>query len=250
MLQLDKMQVETALFFETVEQIYQRVFRTLKPRTPLPRVTIRFRPYANANSRIRLENGELRVDISDLLKSAPAPIQEALAYILISKLYRRPAPENIAARYRRYLNRGDVRRTVHLVKRERGRKAYLAPRGRVYDLCALFEELNFRYFHGLMARPELGWSPRASRTTLGHYDPSHHVIVLSKLLDCENAPELAVKYVMFHEMLHLRFPTEHRGSRRCIHTREFKLAERQFADYKRAIAELKRFVDRAGDAGS
>lgn len=239
------MQVETALFFETVEQIYERVFRTLKPRTPPPRVSIRFRPYANANSRIRLDNGDLRVDISDLLQNAPAPIQEALAYILISKLYRKPTPESIAARYRRYLNRADVRRTLHLVKQERGRKAYLDPHGRVYDLCIIFEELNFQYFHGLMARPELGWSLRPSRTTLGHYDPSHHVIVLTNLLDSPKAPELLVKYVMFHEMLHLRFPTQHRGARRCVHTREFKLAEREFQDYRRAIAELRRFVDGA-----
>ena len=239
------MQVESALFFETVEQIYERVFRTLKPRTPLPRVSIRFRPYANANSRIRLENGDLRVDISDLLKNAPAPIQEALAFILLSKLYRKPTPDNIAARYRRYLNRAEVRRTLDLVKQERGRKDYLDPRGRVYDLCAIFEELNFQYFHGLMARPELGWSLRPSRTTLGHYDPSHHVIVLTNLLDCPEAPELLVKYVMFHEMLHLRFPTRHRGARRCVHTREFKVAEREFQDYQQALVELRRFVERS-----
>src|SRR6185437_2009934 len=127
MLQLVKMQVETALFFETVEQIYQRVFRTLKPRTPLPEITVRFRKYANANSRIRLEDGQLMVDISDLLEGAPAPIQEALALILISKLFRRSLDGNVVARYRRYLNRADVRRTLHLVKQERGRKSFLNP---------------------------------------------------------------------------------------------------------------------------
>jgi hypothetical protein len=237
--------VETALFFETAEQIYERVFRTLKPRTPVPRITIRFRKYANANSRIRLADGHLRVDISDLLESAPAPIQEALAFILISKLYRKIPASGIVARYRRYLNRGDVRRTLHLVKQERGRKAYRDPRGRVHDLCALFEDLNLQYFHGLMARPELGWSLRPSRTTLGHYDPSHHVIVLTCLLDSELAPELLVKYVLFHEMLHLKYPTEHRGARRCVHTPEFKKAEREFSDYKKAVAEIRRFVGRA-----
>ncbi|HEX3682255.1 MAG TPA: SprT-like domain-containing protein [Bryobacteraceae bacterium] len=242
------MQVETALFFETVEQIYERVFRTLKPRTPVPRITVQFRKYANANSRIRLHNGQLHADISDLLEGAPAPIQEALAVILISKLYRKIPAAAIVARYRRYLNRGDVRRTLHLAKQERGRKAYRDPRGRVYDLCAIFEELNFQYFHGLMARPELGWSVRPSRTTLGHYDPSHHVIVLTALLDSEKAPELLVKYVMFHEMLHLRFPTEHRGARRCVHTKDFKRAEREFQEYKKAIAEMKRFVNSAGTA--
>jgi hypothetical protein len=236
------MQVETALFFETVEQIYERVFRAVKPRTPVPRITIRYRKYANANSRIRLQDDHLHADISDLLQDAPAPIQEALAFILISKLYRKPTPPAIAARYRRYLNRGDVRHTLYSAKKERGRKSYRDPRGQAHDLCAIFEELNFQYFHGLMARPELGWSLRPSQTTLGHYDPSHHVIVLSVLLDSTDAPELLVKYVMFHEMLHLRFPTEHRGARRCVHTKAFKAAEREFQDYTKAIIEMKRFV--------
>ncbi len=243
MLQLVKMQVETALFFESVEQIYQRIFRALKPRTPLPEVTIRFRKYANANSRIRLEHGHLKVDISDLLEGAPAPIQEALASILISKLFRKELDGNILSRYRRYLNRADIRGTLHLVKQQRGRKAFLDPKGRFYDLEEIFEQLNFRYFHGLMARPRLGWSLRPSRTTLGHYDPSHNVIVLTNLLDSAKASELIVNYILFHEMLHLRFPTEHRGPRRCVHTSDFKKAEKGFEEYKKAKAELRRFVE-------
>lgn len=239
------MQVETALLIETVEQIYERVFRAIRPRTVVPRIEIRFRQYANANSRIRLEDGHLRVSLCDLLESAPAPIQEALAYILISKLYRKAPPPNIMARYRRYLNRADVRRTLHLVQKERGRKTYRPPRGRVYDLSVIFEDLNFEYFNGLMARPELGWSIRPSRTTLGHYDPFHHVIVLTNLFDSENVPELLLRYVMFHEMLHLRYPTEHRGARRCVHTKEFKHAEKAFRDYKQALVEMRRFVNGA-----
>jgi predicted metal-dependent hydrolase len=243
------MPVETALFFESVEQIYARVFRTLKPRTPVPPVAIHFRGYANANSRIRLEKGQLRVDISDLLETAPAPIHEALASILIAKLFAKAPDKACLACYRRYLNRADIRRTLHSSIRERGRKAYLEAGGRVYNLRTLFEELNFEYFHGLTAQPQLGWSVRPSRTTLGHYDPSHHVIVLSRLLDSEEAPVLIVKFVLFHEMLHLRYPTEHRGSRRCVHTREFKQAERVFAQYKQAKDELRRFVELAARRG-
>jgi hypothetical protein len=243
LLQLRKVRVETALFFETIEQIYERVFNSLKPRTPLPEVSIHFRKYANANSRIRLENGHLKVDISDLLEGAPAPIQEALAFILISKLFRQELDRGILARYRRYLNRADVRRTLHLVKQERGRKALLDPKGGFYNLEELFEDLNFKYFHGLMARPRLGWSRRPSRTTLGHYDPPHNTIVLTNLLDSEEAPELVVRYILFHEMLHLRHPTENRGARRCVHTREFKNAEKMFEQYEEARAALKRFLE-------
>jgi hypothetical protein len=240
------MQVETALFFESVEQIYARVFRTLKPRTELPEIEVRFRRYANANSRIRLEKGRLAVDISDLLQEAPAPIHEALASILISKLFRK-IPENTAlARYRHYLNRADMRRRLQTVKQERGRKAIGDPKGRYYDLCAIFENLNLQYFHGLMARPQLGWSLRPSRTTLGHYDPSHNVIVLTRSFDHESVPELLVRFVMFHEMLHLRYPTEHRGARRCVHTKGFKEAERRFEGYGEAKLALKAFAEQGG----
>jgi hypothetical protein len=243
MVQSGTMQVETALFFETVEQIYQRVFRTLKPRTPVPHIIVRFRKYANANSRIRLQDGRLEVHISDLLEGAPAPIQEALASILISKLFRKAPDEAALARYRRYLNRADVRRTLHLVKQARGWKSFRPAKGCFYDLAEIFEELNYQYFNGLMAQPELGWSARPSRTTLGHYDPSHNVIVLTALLDSKTAPKIVVKFVMFHEMLHLKVPTQHNGSRRCVHTKEFKEAERALENYEEAKRELKRFLE-------
>jgi hypothetical protein len=104
----------------------------------------------------------------------------------------------------------------------------------------MFEELNFRYFHGLMARPLVGWSSQASRTLLGHYDSSHNAIVLSRILDRPEVPRLAVEYVLFHEMLHLRHPVEHHGARRCVHTQTFKNAERQFENLREAKAFLRR----------
>jgi SprT-like family protein len=231
--------------FETVKGIYARVFRAMKPRTPLPEITVRFRQYANANSRIRLQDGHLTVDISDLLEYAPNPVQEALALILLAKLFRRNPDRGTLSLYRRYLNRAEVRRTLHAIKQQRGRKIILEPCGETYNLCQIFEELNLQYFNGLMARPRLGWSIRGSRSVLGHYDPSHHTIVITNLLDSREVPELAVRYVLFHEMLHLRFPIQHRGVKRCVHTREFKNAEKMFEDYKEAQRQLEIFVERA-----
>jgi len=233
------MALESLILFETPREIFERVFRELKPRTATPAVSVEFCRFANANSFIRLEEGRLRARITDVLEGAPALILEALAHILLGKLYRRETPRAYQERYRRYLNRKDMRRTLHLVRQTRGRKQILAPRGRVYDLERIFEDLNFRYFHGLMARPALGWSLRPSRTTLGHYDASHNAIVLSAILDREKAPRLAVEYVLFHEMLHLRFPVDHRGARRCVHTPEFKAAEKQFEGYEQAKQMLR-----------
>jgi hypothetical protein len=237
---LNEVALESLILFETPEQIFIRVFRELKPRTAPPAVSVEFCAFANANSFIRLAEGRLQVRITDVLEGAPALIIESLAHILLGKLYRKETPSTYNERYRRYLNRKDMRRTLHLVRQTRGRKRILPPQGRVYDLDRLFEDLNFRYFHGLMAQPALGWGIRASRTTLGHYDASHNAIVLSTILDREKVPPLAVEYVLFHEMLHLRFPVDHRGARRCVHTPEFKEAEKQFEGYREAKEMLKR----------
>lgn len=232
------MQVESTLFFETPEEIFTRVFRTVKPRTPLPECRVHFRKFANANSSIRLQNGEICVKITDLLEGAPAPILEALAHILLSKLYRKPVPAVYNQRYRLYLNRRDMRRSLHLLRQIRGRKFISGAQGTRYNLAEIFEELNAKHFNGLLARPELGWSRRPSRTTLGHYDPSHNAIILSSIMDRPEVPRLAVEYVMFHEMLHLRYPVDHRGARRCVHTHEFRCAEKEFP----ALEEAKRIL--------
>jgi hypothetical protein len=243
-------------------EIYAEVFRRLRPRTPLPRIQVEFRRYANANAQVRYSaaarrqesgvrsqerpstepGGVLLVRLADTLEGAPEDVLEALAEILLCKLFRRPPPAGSGDRYRRYLNRRDVRRSLDLVRQIRGRKRIGPSQGRSFDLEQIFEELNFRYFFGLMARPRIGWSPQASRTMLGHYDPSHNAIVLSRILDSPEIPKLAVEYVLFHEMLHLRHPAEHIAGRRCVHTKAFKEAEKQFENLKQAKAVLRRLV--------
>jgi hypothetical protein len=222
------------------EQIFARVFREMRPRTPLPSIHVKFRKYANANAQVHLREGMLEVRLADTLAGAPDSVMEALAEILLSKLFRRPVPGTSNDRYRRYMNRRDVRRNLDLVRQIRGRKRVEHPQGHTYNLEEMFEDLNFRYFHGLMARPVLGWSPNASRTMLGHYDPPHNAIVLSRILDRPVTPRVAVEYVLFHEMLHLVHPAEHNGARRCVHTKEFKEAEKQFEHLREAKAILKK----------
>lgn len=223
----------------TPQEIYAEVFREMRPRTPMPLIHVKFLRYANASAKIKLEDGVLEVRIADTLAGAPDLVMQALAEILLSKLFRRPVPAHSNERYRRYLNRRDVRRSLDLVRQIRGRKQVEDAQGRHYNLDRIFEELNFQYFHGLMARPRLGWSPNASRTMLGHYDPSHNAIVLSRILDRPQTPRVAVEYVLFHEMLHLRYPAEHRGARRCVHTKSFKEAEKQFEKWSEAQEALR-----------
>lgn len=232
--------LQSSLFFEQPAEIYTRVFRTLKPRTPVPDLHIEYCRFANADSFIRLENGRLHVRISDMLEGAPAPVTEALAYILLGKLYRKPVPRVYSHRYRLYLNRRDVRRQAHLVRQIRGRKYVSGPQGEHQNLETIFEELNGQFFDSMLGRPQLGWSRGSSRRMLGHYDPSHNAIIISRIFDRPGPDNLPLRYVMFHEMLHLRYPVEHGGTRRCVHTKEFKEAEKKFPQFKEAKEMLKR----------
>jgi len=237
---LDLTGLQSSLFFESPEEIYARVFRELKPRTATPNLRIEFCRFANADSFISLKDGLLLVRISDLLAGAPAPVVEALAHILLGKLYRKPIAAIYTHRYRLYLNRRDVRRQAHLVKQIRGRKFLSGPKGEFFDLEQIFERLNTQFFDGLLGRPQLGWSRGASRSMLGHFDPSHNAIIISRIFDKKDAPELALNYVMYHEMLHLRYPVDHTGARRRVHTREFRETEKKFPQLMEAKELLKR----------
>ncbi|MBL8229193.1 MAG: M48 family metallopeptidase [Bryobacterales bacterium] len=219
---------------ETQGELYARIFRELRPRSPLPAIEVSFRHFANVNSFIELKQGRLIVRISDILTGAPAEVHEALAWILLGKLLRKSVSRSHANRYRRFLNRKDVVAMVERVRRRRGRKHLLPPQGKHYDLSEIFGELNLRFFWGLMAPPTLGWSAKPSYSVLGHYDSAHHSITLSSLLDAEVVPRLVVEYVLYHEMLHIRYPVERKGGKRCVHTEEFRRAEEQFPDFEEA----------------
>jgi hypothetical protein len=145
-----------------------------------------------------------------------------------------------AHRYRLYLNRRDVRRQAQLVRQIRGRKFLSGPQGQRHNLSEVFDRLNREHFDGLMGQPQLGWSRGRSRNLLGHFDPAHNAIIISRILDEPSVPPLALEYVMFHEMLHLQHPVDHRGTRRRVHTREFREAEKKFPRLKEAKEVLKR----------
>ena len=133
-----------------------------------------------------------------------------------------------------------MRRQAHLVRQIRGRKFISGPQGERHNLEEIFDRLNARFFDGLLGRPQLGWSRTASRNMLGHFDPSHNAIIISRVFDREGVPAAALEYVMFHEMLHLRFPAEHSGSHRRVHTKAFREAERGYPELKEAKELLKK----------
>jgi hypothetical protein len=225
---------------EGLLEIFQETYRDLRPESSLPELKIEFFAFTNLNNTIRLREGRLLVRLSDLLEGAPEAVLQSIAHILLAKMYRKPIDRGHAARYRKYIGSHEIVRKAHLVRQMRGRKRLRSPQGHFFDLDLIFEELNMRFFHGLMARPRMSWSQTKTRRILGHYDPAHNAIIISRIFDHPVMPRYVLEYIVYHEMLHLKHPVKLRGSRRCVHSAEFQAEEKLFPRVDEANAFLKR----------
>jgi SprT-like family len=221
-------------------ETFERVYRRLAFRQPIPTFDVEFRAFAGLRSTIHLRHAHARVRISDVLEQAPPLVLEALAEILLAQLFRRRASQEARECYLAYVFKPSVRRRIDEARRRRGFKRLLPPRGRCYDLENIFADLNRRFFQGRLRRVRLGWTPRRSRTILGHYDSAHHTISISRWLDSPDAPPYLIEYLVYHEMLHALYPVVRQGHRRVIHSAAFHAAEKRFPKYEQARRRLKR----------
>ena len=219
--------------------LLHETYRELRPRAPLPEFDLQFYPFANVNNTIRLAEGRMKLRLSDLLEGAPEPVLRAIVHILLAKIYRKPIDAGHSSRYRRYVASRDMVEKAQQVRQLRGRKRLQSAQGVYYDLDEVFETLNTRFFYGLLGRPQMSWSGERARHLLGHYDPAHNAIIISKVFDQARVPRLAMEYIVYHEMLHLKHPVKMRGSRRSVHGREFREDEKAFPQIDQARLFLK-----------
>jgi hypothetical protein len=117
----------------------------------------------------------------------------------------------------------------------------LEPRGRAYDLSAVFVRLNAQFFAGALRVP-VTWgrgSGRARRggLTFGSYDPVLRLIRIHPVLDRPEVPVFFLESVLYHEMLHHQMGgVTDRGGRTVYHTRAFREAEARYPGHAEALA--------------
>jgi hypothetical protein len=220
--------------------IFQQEYRVIRPRAPMPLIVVRFRRFTSLNTTIRLREGKILVSLSDLLEGAPETVIQAIAHILLAKLYRKPIDGRQNLRFKRFAASAAVTLQTELIRNARGSKRYFGPEGHYYHLEEVFDSLNTRFFDGLLGRPELTWSEQMAKRSLGHYDGAHNTIVVSRVFDRPSSPRYAIEYLLYHEMLHLKHPVKMRGLRRCVHSQEFKVEEARFPQLADALAFIKR----------
>ncbi len=220
---------------ENFEHIFCSVHRQLKPRTPVPRIDVEFFPFAGINHTARLNEGQLKVRVSDLFEEAPQDVKQALAVILLAKLYGKKIDASIHRTYRAFVLRTEIQERARVARNDRGRGTRVThARGRHFDLEELFERINRSYFGGGLAKPCLSWSAKRSRHILGRYDATYDTIFISRVFDAPRVPGYVIEYVMYHEMLHIKHNTRVQDCRVLVHTPEFRNDERRFAEYAAA----------------
>jgi hypothetical protein len=217
-----------------IHRVYGEAFRQLEPKRSVPEIDVRFYPYTGLHHTIRVRSGRVYVRISDIFNSAPMDIHRALAFVLVAKLLSRRTPDVHVRAYRDYACSPPVLRASDIARRRRGRKLVSSAQGSVYDLDAMFTKLNRRHFDGTLEKPTLTWSQRRTRRILGHHDPVHETIVISKTLDSPEVPSWFVEYIVYHEMLHIKHPARMIHGRRYYHTNAFRADEQRFPHYEKA----------------
>lgn len=230
----------TPLTEEQLRAIYEQSFAYFRPETSSPDIEIRFYPYVNVNHTIRIRGGKVFVRISTLFRDAEKRVHEALSVILVAKLLKRRVPADADRLYRTYVSKPEFREIALDHKRKRGKKQLHGSNGDFYDLDPIFDRLNEDYFEGKLKKPRLSWSGERTFRRLGHYDEAHDAIVISRSLDSRSIPAFVVEYVVYHEMLHVKHPTVHRGGRRYSHTPAFKRDEMTYDYFDEADAWIER----------
>lgn len=118
-----------------------------------------------------------------------------------------------------------------------------SPKGKTYDLAALFQQLNNEYFSERLSLTTTWWKKKKlSRTscTLGVFVDALQLIKIDALLDTPQVPQYVVESVLHHEMLHALIPPKKdRAGRFLAHTPEFRTRERSFPHFHETEAWLR-----------
>jgi hypothetical protein len=228
----------------TLKTVFAEAFRQITKRQELPEIHVSFYPFAGLNHTIRLRNRRMYVRVSDILQDAPLDVHQALAHILVAKLFKKRVTPEQDQRYRQYAYQPQVLRASDLARQKRGYKRVTSAQGRVHNLDKLFARVNRHYFNNKLVAPTLSWSARRSKHILGHHDYSHDTIVISRSLDSVNVPEFLVEFVLYHEMLHMKHQPRLVNGRRVYHTAAFRADEKRFARYEQAIEWIDRLATR------
>ena len=120
------------------------------------------------------------------------------------------------------------------------RQLHFGSEGRYFDLQAIFDKINGKYFSNRLRRYTVTWGrkrklPPKEYFVFGSIQEDDRLIRIHPMLDARFVPQWFLEYVMYHEMLHAFVPDKFdRSGRRIVHHENFTRRERKFPFYRRA----------------
>ncbi|EMS84622.1 SprT-like domain-containing protein [Leptospira noguchii] len=196
---------------------------------------IKFYPYSNLGSSIRISSEKLEFKIHSSYLNSELENLEAVIDLLLFKLLKHPIPDGLEDTIRKfYKNHTDQK-----ISSNKNRKQVQRSSSQNKKLREILEKLNDSYLKIDLSNLEIFWGKSKSTTRLGHYDPTHTMIVINPILSIPSVPDFVLEYIVFHELLHVYFPVIRKQGRNVIHGREFKKLEKKFLHYKQANSWLK-----------
>ena len=120
------------------------------------------------------------------------------------------------------------------------RQFSFAEKGRFFDLGAVFDKLNAKYFRNRLRGYTIVWGRKRKQRpktymVFGTIQEEDRIIRIHPLLDRSFVPTWFLEYVVYHEMLHAMVPDEYDASgRRLVHHDKFLEKERRFHWFRRA----------------
>jgi len=208
------------MIFNTVQRQYFK--------TKYKRINVEFYKFRSLKHTIEWTPWRIRIRVNEHFRHAPAKIIELLAIILLAKVYKIRVGSDIRKSYNDYI---EILKESLPVKKHNRLDAYTA-KGEIFDLTKIFNQLNASYFGNNLKIPVLGWSRKNSYWRLGFYDKERDLLVISRVFDQSAVPEDIVRYMVYHEMLHIYYPSERKNGRRIIHPPAFRKTEKQFPGYQ------------------
>jgi predicted metal-dependent hydrolase len=210
-----------------IETIFNTVQRQYF-KTKYKKIDVEFYKFRSLKHTIEWTLWRIRIRVNENFRHAPERIIELLAIILLAKVYKVKVGRDIRKSYNDYI---EILKESLPVKKHNRLDAYTA-KGEIFDLTKIFNQLNALYFGSNLKIPVLGWSRKNSYWRLGFYDKERDLLVISRVFDQSAVPEDIVRYMVYHEMLHIYYPSERKNGRRVIHPPAFRKTEKQFPGYK------------------
>ncbi|MEM4255418.1 MAG: hypothetical protein QXR53_03780 [Candidatus Norongarragalinales archaeon] len=193
-----------------------------------------FEKYAGLKAKVEFKDGKIIAKASDGFENAERDVLVGLALVLLGGMFRKRIDNAYTKAYKEFSTRESSSEYHDTLRKLRGHKRNLDPKGKYYNLTPIRDTLFMLYPHvlGQTPQPAIGWSEKKSKRILGFHDGAFNAITINRILDSERVPLFVVQYVVFHELLHCKHKVLfQRGEsmRRTVHPKAFKDDEKMFS---------------------